>query len=148
MALQISDVNQYTILVKGETRPYKEQFKQYKGRWDPTLQGWRFSMDKKFEITALINNINANISTGASSTSATVSSSQNPNKINVKNPKVGDIVTVLLNEYNFQTKVSNVSTDGTIIELEIPNSTNKLTATVILGKWRIYDPNTINEIVL
>ena len=38
-----------SILVTGDTKPHKETLKKYKGRWNPTLNGWILSRDNAVE---------------------------------------------------------------------------------------------------
>lgn len=145
MALQIVDNNQYSFHVTGNTLPYKEEFKKYGGTWNRNAQAWRFQITKKLEVTELVNKINSvapPFSIVSSSATPIPSKPLEQSKPAVNLPQVGQFVNIQLNEIKFQAKVIAL---GDIIELGLENG-QKLYATVILGKLKIYDPNMINEV--
>lgn len=59
MELSIEGNDQYSFLVRGNTQPYKEIFKQHGGQWRPPLKAWRFTNSKITEVTGLVNGINS-----------------------------------------------------------------------------------------
>ena len=59
MALSIEGNDQYSFVVRGNTLPYREIFKQHGGSWRPPLKAWRFTNSKINEVTALVNGINS-----------------------------------------------------------------------------------------
>ena len=71
--MEIVDYSEKSFLVKGETKDYKEILKNNFGRWNPTLQGWIFSMKHKEEIKLLLQTLNNSKKTSSIS-------SQNHNK--------------------------------------------------------------------
>jgi hypothetical protein len=150
MSLSIDTTSPYSIIVSGNTLPYKEEFKKYGGTWNGTLKAWRFATAKTVEITELVNKINS------LKVSSTVPKYESYNNQQVKTPNIGDIVTISLNQLKLQVKVLSIVDN--IMEMQMVDnsqkSTNfeegidmqKLYATIILGKWRIYDHTMNNEI--
>ena len=151
MSLSINTTT-YSIIVSGNTLPYKQEFKKCGGTWNPTLKGWRFSTAKTVEITELVNKINSN----PLEVSNTVPKYESYNNQQVKTPNIGDIVTVSLNQLKLQVKVLSIVDN--IMEMQMVDNSQKSTtfeqgidmqklyATIILGKWRIYDHTMNNEV--
>jgi SprT protein len=55
--MEIINYSEKALLVKGDTRPHKEQLKEIGGKWNPTLKGWIFSKRHTQEVEALVQKI-------------------------------------------------------------------------------------------
>jgi len=143
MSVSIDSITPYSIMVSGNTMPYKEEFKKYGGTWNATLKAWRFPSAKSVEINELVQKINTNPSS-VQSTVSNYKPYQSQNIPKIKSPNIGDIVIVSLNQMKLQVKVINIIDE--IMEMETIENPQKLYATIILGKWRIYDHKMVNEV--
>lgn len=63
--LYIEDYSEKSIVVRGETRKYSEQLKKFSGLFNSNLRGgagWIYSKNKREEIQAFINSLQAGVS--------------------------------------------------------------------------------------
>jgi hypothetical protein len=58
-AITSREYNNLSIIVEGNTKPYKEEIKKIGGMWNKTLNGWIFPKKKSAEIDTLIKSINS-----------------------------------------------------------------------------------------
>ena len=161
MALQILDNTQYNFLVKGDTKPYKEEFKKYGGKWVPTLEAWKFQNNKKMEVTELVNRINSGQLFTPPSQSGSLKPSipsvlfpkhhnstfVTPTVPPIKTPNIGDTVIIQVGSNSIQAKMMKLNVNDNIIEMETLEGGQKIYAVIILGKWKIFDPNVVNEVI-
>jgi hypothetical protein len=50
----VEDYSEKSIIVRGDTRPYKEEIKKAGGSWNKSLQGWIFPKTKKSMVQDLV----------------------------------------------------------------------------------------------
>jgi hypothetical protein len=65
--LNIVDYNGRSFLLRGDTKPYKEEIKAMNGRWNRTLGAWVFSLKRKDEVTEFIRDLGTPPATPANS---------------------------------------------------------------------------------
>lgn len=58
MSVRIENYSDKAIIVKGDTKPYREAIKDIGGKWNGGLEGWIFSKNKEKNVSELIEKIN------------------------------------------------------------------------------------------
>lgn len=53
-SMEIVQYNEKTLLLKGNTKPYKEELKKMRARWSYALGGWIWPSSKREELEAFV----------------------------------------------------------------------------------------------